>query len=173
MVLAAFLFKSCLLPFGGAIGEDMMKLNQFTDIGLRTLIYLTQPERALPFTIRQVAAELLVSSHHLVKVVNFMAKQGWIVTARGHNGGIGLSRSPAEYRLGTVIRTLEERGNNSYQLVNCHSMACPLRSNCNLNTILHGAVNVFTEHLEQYTLADAVRDPQSLGTLIRVHMVNS
>lgn len=151
----------------------MMKLNQFTDIGLRTLIYLTQPERDFPFTIRQAASELHVSSHHLVKVVNFMAKQGWIVTARGHNGGIRLSCSPAEYRLGTVIRTLEERGNNSYQLINCQSMACPLRSNCNLNAILHDAMAVFTDYLERYTLADAVRDPQSLSMLIHIQVVQN
>jgi len=81
-----------------------MKLNQFTDLGLRTLIYLTQPARSTPFTIRQAALELDVSANHLVKVVNFMGHQGWVVTTRGRNGGMSLARPMSEYPLGTVIR---------------------------------------------------------------------
>lgn len=149
-----------------------MKLSQFTDIGLRTLIYLTQPARQEPFTIRQMAAELNVSTHHLIKVVSFMARQGWILTFRGHNGGVKLASSPADYKLGTVIRTLEERADNAHQLVNCHTPACPLSSNCKLKSLLQDAINNFTSYLEQYTLADAVRNPQALSGLMYIPVVN-
>ena len=149
-----------------------MKLSQFTDIGLRTLIYLTQPAREQPFTISQMAEELNVSSHHLVKVVHFMARQGWILTFRGRNGGMVLARSPADYKLGTVIRTLEERAYNAQQLVNCHSPVCPLSYNCKLKSILQDAINIFTSYLEQYTLADAVRNPQALRGLMHIPVVN-
>lgn len=149
-----------------------MKLNQFTDLGLRALIYLTQSARATPFTINQMATEMNVSAHHLVKVVHFMARQGWVVTSRGRNGGVALARKPIDYKLGTVIRILEERADNSNQLVNCHSPACPLRYNCNLKSILHGAMTVFVEYLEQYTLSDAVRDPQGLSEQVHIPVIN-
>lgn len=149
-----------------------MKLSHFTDIGLRTLIYLTQPARAQPFIISRMAAELHVSSHHLVKVVNFMGRQGWILTFRGRNGGITLARNPADYRLGTIIRILEERSDNANQLVNCHSPECPLSYNCKLKSILQDGMTIFTSFLEQYTLADAVRNPQALSSLMHIPVVS-
>lgn len=140
-----------------------MKLNQFTDLGLRTLIYLTQPYRDTPFTIGEMASELKVSANHLVKVVHFLAKQGWVITTRGRNGGIVLAKTMEEYQLGTVIRTLEERADNSNELVNCHTPKCVLIQHCQLKSLLHGAMINFFAYLNQYTLADAVHNPQTLN----------
>lgn len=145
-----------------------MKLHQFTDLGLRTLIFLTQPARETPFTVSQTAKELQVSVNHLVKVVHFMGQQGWIRTVRGRNGGICLAKDLSEYPLGDTILALEERADESQHLVNCHSPLCPLISHCNLNGILQGAMQVFILHLNQYTLADAVRNPQGLNALLRI-----
>lgn len=145
-----------------------MKLNQFTDLGLRTLIYLTQPPRALPFTISQAAHELEVSTNHLVKVVNFMGHQGWIITSRGRSGGMRLAKSPSEYRLGTLIRILEERDTGTVQIVNCSAPLCPLVPHCQLNSLLQDAVQAFTDYLDRFTLLDAVRNPAALQQLIRI-----
>ncbi|WP_369790153.1 Rrf2 family transcriptional regulator [Rouxiella sp. WC2420] len=145
-----------------------MKLNQFTDLGLRTLIYLTQPNRETPFTIGEMASELNVSANHLVKVVHFLARQGWVNTTRGRNGGIILAKDMLEYQLGTVIRILEERADNSNELVNCHSPECVLIRHCQLKSLLHSAMLNFFEYLNQYTLADAVNNPQSLSALWRI-----
>lgn len=145
-----------------------MKLNQFTDIGLRALIYLTQPARSGPFTINQMATELNVSAHHLMKVINFMGQQEWILTFRGRNGGVKLARSPEDYRIGCIISTLEERSDISNQLINCYSPLCPLRSSCRLNPMLQGAMAAFTEHLDQYTLEDAVDNPHALRVLMTI-----
>ena len=95
-----------------------MKLNQFTDLGLRTLIYLTQPQRASPFTISEMAQRLNISKNHLVKVVHFMARMNWVTTTRGKGGGVVLAKAPSEYRLGSVIRQLEEHVDQSHSLVN-------------------------------------------------------
>lgn len=145
-----------------------MKLHQFTDLGLRALIFLTQPARSTPFTINQTAHELQVSVNHLVKVVHFMGQQGWIRTVRGRNGGIYLAKALKEYRLGDIIQVLEERADESKHLVNCHSPLCPLVNHCNLNDMLQSAMQVFISHLNQYTLADAVRNRQKLNELVRI-----
>lgn len=145
-----------------------MTLNQFTDLGLRTLIFLTQPARATPFTISQTAVELQVSVNHLVKVVHFMGQQGWIHTVRGRNGGICLAKDLTDYRLGDVIQVLEERTDESKYLINCYGPVCPLINHCNLHGMLQSALQVFITHLNQYTLADAVRNRQSLSELMRI-----
>lgn len=149
-----------------------MKLNLFTDIGIRALIYLTQPAHGEPFTIHRMATELNVSAHHLVKVINFMGQQGWILTFRGRNGGVKLACSPDDYRLGCIISTLEERSGASSPLINCFSPLCPLRNNCRLNPMLQGAMAAFTEHLDQYTLKDAVDNPHALSALVIIPAAN-
>lgn len=132
-----------------------MQINRFTDYGLRVLMYLTQPARATPFTISEMAKELMVSQNHLMKVVHFMAKQGWVVTTRGKGGGISLARAAQDYRLGHAIKTLE--ANNS--LVNCGDPPCILRNSCVLKSVLDSALQVFFDHLDQYTLADMIKTP--------------
>lgn len=136
-----------------------MQINRFTDYGLRVLMYLTQPARATPFTISEMARELSVSQNHLMKVVHFMGKQGWVVTTRGKGGGISLARDAKEYRLGQAVKILE----NNISLVNCGDPPCILRSSCTLKSVLDHALQVFFDHLDEYTLADMIKVPVQTG----------
>lgn len=151
-----------------------MQLNRFTDLGLRVLMYLTQPSRPTPFTISEMAEELIVSQNHLVKVVHFMSKQGWIKTTRGKGGGIVLAQAASEYRLGNVIRILESNTNQQNSLVDCNHPPCILRPSCMLKPTLDQAVQVFFNFLDQYTLADAIRQPvqQSIGKENRIQILD-
>ena len=136
-----------------------MQLNRFTDLGLRVLIYLTQPARSTPFTISEMAEELMVSHNHLVKVVHFMGKQGWVQTTRGKGGGISLARPASEYRMGEAIKMLEKNTQNQNQLVDCHTTPCTLINICILKPALDQALQVFFDYLDQYTLADMIKTP--------------
>ncbi len=145
-----------------------MKLNQFTDLGMRTLIYLTQPPRATPFTIGEIAQDINVSKNHLVKVVHFMTRQGWVKTTLGRNGGIALAHEPASYPLGSTVKTLEGHIDGSDALVNCDHPACILKANCHLRAILSDALSQFYSYLDGYTLADAINNPHTLIQLWRL-----
>jgi len=131
-----------------------MQLTQFTDLGLRVLLYTSQPMRitrsSQAITISEIAASLQVSRNHLVKVVHFMAGHQWLITTRGKGGGLALAKSPEEYNLGQVIRILE----GTTQVVNCFEPACALRFACGLKSLLDDALNAFYQSLDQYTLAD-------------------
>ena len=59
-----------------------MQLNKFTDYALRSLMYISRP-RNTPYTIAEIAVDLQISHNHLVKIVHFMGKQGWLITLRG------------------------------------------------------------------------------------------
>lgn len=132
-----------------------MQLTQFTDLGLRVLLYLSFQARDTPATVGEIAASFAVSRNHLVKVVHFMAQQGWLTTTRGKGGGLALARPLPAYRLGSIIRELE----GMTELIDCAANTCRLRGNCRLKGILDQALAAMFEVLDRYTLADAVAEP--------------
>ena len=126
-----------------------MQLNKFTDYALRILMYVSQPKE-LPHTIAELAQALQVSENHLMKIVHFMAKQQWIITARGRGGGIRLNPESLHLRLGEIVRILQADQN----IVECNTPPCVLRSNCGLKGILDQMMNQIYHSLDYYTIAD-------------------
>lgn len=145
-----------------------MQLTQFTDIGLRVLLYLSYKEREQAATVGEIAASFELSRNHLVKVVHFMAQQGWLVTTRGKGGGLALAHPLDWYRLGHIIRELEELT----ELIDCAAYPCRLRGSCRLKGILDQALAAMFEVLDRYTLQDAVAEPsgQVIVMLNRIGM---
>ncbi|APX73811.1 Rrf2 family transcriptional regulator [Achromobacter insolitus] len=142
-----------------------MQLTRFTDFGLRVLMYLTQcRDRPAAVTIPEIADRFSVSRNHLVKVVHFMAQQGWVSTSRGKGGGLRLSQSADSYRLGDLIRQLEQQG----PLIDCREPPCALDGSCRLSGVLAQTLQAFYEALNGHTLADLVRDPTA-AAIIRLH----
>lgn len=71
-----------------------MRLASFTDYGLRVLMRLADaPDE--PSTTARIAEEFHIPYNHLTKVVQDLARYGFVTTQRGAGGGIRLAR-PAE-----------------------------------------------------------------------------
>ncbi|MGV2905701.1 Rrf2 family transcriptional regulator [Achromobacter sp. AGC25] len=142
-----------------------MQLTRFTDFGLRVLMYLTQcRDRHAAVTIPEIAGRFDVSRNHLVKVVHFMAQREWVNTTRGKGGGLNLARPASEYRVGDLIRELEQQG----PLIDCREPPCALDGSCRLSGVLAQTLNAFYDALNAYTLADLVRDPTA-AAIIKLH----
>lgn len=143
-----------------------MQLTQFTDLGLRVLMYLSYQEREQPVTISEIAERFAISRNHLVKVVHAMAQQGWLATTRGKGGGLALAMPASQYRLGQVIRQLED----ITTLIDCAQPPCALRGQCRLKGVLDEALAAFFTVLDRYTLADVVAQPtgQAIAILHRL-----
>jgi len=129
-----------------------MRLTSFTDYGLRMLMRMADaPEQA--HSTADLAAELHLSRNHLSKIMQRLARAGIVETRRGGGGGAKLSRSPADIRLGDLVRLLEE----GQPLVECHGAAvtsCTLDGRCRLKARLRSAEMSFIADLDQSTLAD-------------------
>lgn len=129
-----------------------MRLTSFTDYGLRALMRLAgAPDRT--FSVPEIAEEFAISRDHLMKVVRELARHDFVVTQRGPAGGIRLSRSADEIRLGSVVRVLEAR----HALVECFekgACVCRLLPRCRLKGRLAKAREAFLDDLDRSTLAD-------------------
>ena len=135
-----------------------MKLTTYTDFGLRTLMYLaTLPEGKLS-SVAHVAKLYDVSRNHLVKVVNQLAREGYIHAIRGKNGGIRLAHPSGDINVGQVIRSLE----NNLNGIDCGSPACYLVKVCRLKDALKEAMEAFLGVMESYTLADLISNRDEL-----------
>lgn len=129
-----------------------MRLTTHTDFALRTLMYLaTTGKRA---TAAEVAQVFGVSTNHLAKVVNQLARLGYVRSIRGIGGGIELARQPEDIRLAEIIESLE----GNMHLLDCVSTddVCSIQSFCKLKGVLAKAEQVQLDYLNNYTLLDVV-----------------
>ena len=140
-----------------------MQLTSFTDYGLRALIYMASLPDDQMTNISQVTEVYGVSRNHMVKIINQLSRAGLVTAVRGKNGGIKLGKPAQTIRIGDVVRELEP-----LSLVNCDSDFCHITPACRLKHVLHTAVEHFLDELNQYTLADMVKDNSTLYKLLLV-----
>lgn len=142
-----------------------MRLTYFCDYAFRVLMYLAvKPERRC--TIREISAAYGISRAHLMKVVNLLTREGLVTAQRGPNGGLTLALPADQIRLGDVVRKTEE----DVGLVECFrpENTCRLTPSCALAPALSRALRAFLAELDKQTVADLVRDPQTIRRLVRV-----
>ncbi|MDX1518996.1 MAG: Rrf2 family transcriptional regulator [Gammaproteobacteria bacterium] len=138
-----------------------MHLTRHTDYSLRVLIYLAlRPDKLS--NVASIAGSFNVSRNHLVKVVHNLSRLGYIKSIRGHGGGIQLCADPDRVTVGEIVRQTEQ----SLEVINCQQPECPILPACKLKGALGQATNAFLDVLDDYTLADLVRQKNRLGKLI-------
>ena len=128
-----------------------MRLAAFTDYGLRVLMRLADtPDE--PLTTSGIAQQFRIPYNHLAKVVQDLARGGFVVTQRGAGGGIRLARTADTITLGEVVRFLEQR----YAITECFRAdggACLLTPRCRLRPRLAAAHEAFLAELDKTSVA--------------------
>lgn len=104
-------------------------------------------------TIAEVAKAFGISEHHVVKVVHFLGKGGFLENRRGRGGGLQLALAPAAINVGRVVR-LAEGGDTPAECFDRESNACVIVKACRLRGVLDEAVANFYASLERYSLED-------------------
>lgn len=144
-----------------------MQLSLHADYSLRVLIYLASAEPAgRVVSTQEISVAYGISRHHLVRVVQTLADNGYVKATAGRTGGICLAMAPKAIRIGEVVRGAER----TLKLVECFDRktnTCPIAPVCALKGMLREGLEAFLTTLNQYTLADiaTVRDR---GELVRI-----
>ncbi len=140
-----------------------MRLTSYTDYCLRVLIYAAaQPEERA--TIAEIARSYEISENHLVKVVHFLGKAGFLTNVRGRGGGLQLARPAAKINVGAVVRKAEGHAMPA-ACFDPSAPRCALAPVCRLRKVLGEAVGAFDAVLDRYTLADLVSGGERLHGL--------
>lgn len=142
-----------------------MQLTRFTDYSLRTLMYLGLCEGQW-VTIRQIADAHGISRNHLMKIVSFLARKGYVDSQRGPGGGVRLDRPPQAINIAELIRDTE----NDLDLVECFGArsACRLTPVCRLRAILSDALEAFLRVLGEHSLADLIEPRRPLEEVLQL-----
>jgi len=147
-----------------------MRLTTFTDYSLRVLIYLgTRNDKRA--AVGDIAEAYGISKHHLMKVILFLAGEGYVLTTRGKGGGVELKLDPERIRIGDVVRKSEADS----VLVECFAREtsdCRIEQPCLLRGAFEKAVQAFYAVLDTYTLADLLENRSALVRLLRVPSVS-
>jgi Rrf2 family nitric oxide-sensitive transcriptional repressor len=143
-----------------------MRLTQFSDYALRTLIYLGACDDRL-VSVTEIARSYRISYNHLVKVTGRLVELGLVEAVRGRGGGLRLAVDPSAIRVGWLIRRTEP----DMDLVECFNSTldtCPITPACRLRHMLKEATQAFLETLDRYTLADMLAAPEHKRVLIQL-----
>jgi Rrf2 family nitric oxide-sensitive transcriptional repressor len=143
-------------------GLFAMKLALQTDYGLRVLMYLAgEKERC---TIADICDFFGISKDHVAKVVQTLARQGFIRSIRGAGGGLELARAPEDITVGEVVQGLE----GSMHLLECVAagqQVCVIQPGCRLRKVLAEAERLQLEYLNSVRLSDVVRPGRSISSM--------
>jgi Rrf2 family nitric oxide-sensitive transcriptional repressor len=140
-----------------------MQLDKFTDYALRILMTLSvrAPAR-IPTS--EIAGLYGLSENHLSKVATQLAREGFVASERGRNGGLNLARSADQILVGDVVRAMKR----SDPVVECFGSdkSCLILPACELRAPLLEAQEAFFAALDRYTLADVTRSRRALAALL-------
>ncbi len=171
-----------------------MKLTNYSDYALRSLIYLAvKPDPQALATISDIADSYQISKSHLTKIIHQLGQLGYIETIRGKNGGIRLAHAPEEINLGILIKQIEP----DFALVECFAATVPKLDNveqsglpiklidqtasdsslpfkqgcvispvCRLKGVFFEALTAFVTVLEGFTLADIITNKIELTEIL-------
>ena len=145
-----------------------MRLTDYTDYSLRTLMYLGMHRDKL-VTIQDIADSYGISKSHLMKVEHLLGLSGLVETIRGRSGGLRLGKEPEEINIGKVVRGTEP----DFMMVECFNREmneCVLAPSCELADVLRRATHAYLDVLSGVTLADLLRNSGSLHKLTRIQI---
>jgi Rrf2 family nitric oxide-sensitive transcriptional repressor len=123
-----------------------------TDYALRTLMYLASDSNRT--TIAEVAGFFRIPAPNVAKVVNQLARFGYVRSVRGIGGGIELAIASDQISIGEIV----ERFEGSLHLLECVGTdnVCVIQDYCKLRNVLARAEQVQVDYLKSVRLCDVL-----------------
>lgn len=129
----------------------MIKLSKLTDYALVMLHHMAQdPDMRL--SAAALAAQTAIPEPTVAKILKLLAREGFVASTRGVNGGYALQKTPEAIRINDVIAAIE----GPVAITACvdQGKGCARENRCALKKgwqVINRAIN---ESLARVTLAD-------------------
>lgn len=84
-----------------------MKISTKGRYALRLMLDLASNDAGTPIRLKDVAKRQGISEKYLEQIISILNKAGFVKSVRGPQGGYSLSRTPADYTVGMILRLTE------------------------------------------------------------------
>ncbi|MBU0672508.1 MAG: Rrf2 family transcriptional regulator [Candidatus Margulisbacteria bacterium] len=127
-----------------------MQITRASDYAIRLLAHLAAGE--VETTSQTLSNELGVPLNHLAKLVQNLARRGYLITRKGKGGGLRLAVDPKKINLAQVIEAIE----GPIMINKClfHSQSCRFSRKCKVRKCLGGVQGKIQEMLASTTIFD-------------------
>ena len=132
---------------------------------LRVMLELAQGEPGECMPLPVIAQRQGISEKYLESIVKSLVKGGVVEGMRGKGGGYRLCKSPDQFTTGQILRLME----GSLAPVACleaGSSPCDRAGECRTLSLWAGLNDVINKYLDQYTLADLLREDDGFDYVI-------
>jgi Rrf2 family protein len=156
-----------------------MKITSQEEYGLRCLLRLASNEDNQAHTIPEIAAAEGLSAPYVAKLLAVLRQAGLIESARGRAGGYRLAGTPAEVRLGTVLRVLGEPLFDEPGYCERHAgtetegVCVHQGTSCTLRALWQTLEQWMRHTLDQLTLADLLQRDRPIPELLRARLAEA
>lgn len=106
---------------------------------------------------KAIAERQGLSVKYLERIVPDLNKSGMVEGVQGKGGGYRLTKTPAEYRVGDILR-MTEGGLTPVECAGCGSEPCDRAYECRTKPLWAGLIKVINEYLDSITLQDLMEN---------------
>ena len=132
--------------------SKLVSLSEAASIAIHGTILIA---RALnPISVTQIAEMTGTSKHHVAKVMQRLAKDGYISSQRGPSGGFTLNKPADEISFLNLYEAIEGK----LEIPECpmDKKVCPFEK-CIMDNVMNRMTNEFKEYLNLQLISDYIR----------------
>ena len=132
---------------------------------LRVMIDLAEHQASGRIPLKEIARRQDVSEKYLENILSTLVRNGLLSGMRGKGGGYRLCKSPDQFTAGYILR-LMEGSLAPVSSLDSGSAPCERASECRTLSLWAGLNEVINKYLDQYTLADLLREDDGFDYVI-------
>jgi len=135
----------------------MLQLSKKVEYGLIALRHMALSSTGQIFTAKEIADHYHLPFDLLAKIMQKLARKGYIASYQGIHGGYILIRNPHELKVSTIINAIEDKG--SVSLIQCdveNAEYCSIHNTCTIKNPLLKLQDNINKVFDELTLGEMV-----------------
>jgi len=130
-----------------------MKISTKGRYALRLMVDLAMYNTGAPVALKDIAGRQEISEKYLEQIISILNKAGFVRSIRGAQGGYVLTKKPAEYTVGMILR-LTEGDLAPVECVAQNAAFCDRREGCVTVYVYEKIANAVNEVVDSITIED-------------------
>ena len=133
----------------------MFQLSKKVEYGLIAVRHMAGGRTGQIFTAKEIADKYHIPYELLAKVMQKLAKKGYIASYQGVNGGYTLTRNPRDLKVSAIINAIEEKA--AVTIIQCEAETpenCIIHSTCTIKSPLVKLQTSINKVLDELTIME-------------------